>query len=179
MVNMNELPGYIMAIVVVGILAGAGILINDELKGTIDSTNTFTITNETIVIVAAGIDLVKRSVEDPSVVTILNTTAPHADANLNASSYVINTTGTTRDESPITYTIYLNDRLNPSWEGTSILLTYSGENYNTQANAISNATQGVANITAQIPVVGTIVGVALIVGVVLLLFVAFNSSKKY
>ncbi len=41
-----------------------------------------------------------------------------------------------------------------------------------------NATQGIANITAQLPTVGTIVGVSLIVGVVVLLFVAFRGQGQ-
>lgn len=44
----------------------------------------------------------------------------------------------------------------------------------TQTDTTTNATLGIANIAEQLPTVGTIVGVSLIVGVVVLLFVAFR-----
>jgi ABC-type transport system involved in Fe-S cluster assembly fused permease/ATPase subunit len=49
----------------------------------------------------------------------------------------------------------------------------------TQTDIIDNGTEGIANIMEQFPTVGTIVGVSVIVGVVVLLFVAFRSRDTF
>jgi len=49
----------------------------------------------------------------------------------------------------------------------------------TQTDIIDNGTEGIANIIEQFPVVGTIVGVSVIVGVVVLLFVAFRGRETF
>ncbi len=63
--------------------------------------------------------------------------------------------------------------------GVGVLVITEFENTlttGTQTDVTKNATLGIANIAAQLPTVGTIVGVSLIVGVVVLLFVAFKGQ---
>lgn len=49
----------------------------------------------------------------------------------------------------------------------------------TQQDIIDNGTEGIANIMEQFPTVGTIVGVSVIVGVVVLLFTAFRGNDTF
>ena len=48
----------------------------------------------------------------------------------------------------------------------------------TQQDIIDNGTLGIANLTEQFPTVGTIIGVSIIVGVVVILFVAFRGKGE-
>ncbi len=179
MVSINELPAIIIVIVVAGILAGVGVLVLDEIRTDMSgATNSFNIQNETITITAAGVDLTVRSLTDLSSLVFTNITDGDLPEILNSSSIIVNTTGIENGVEAAVYTAYLEDIIQAGYEGKEINLSYSGTDYSTEGNAFLNSTQGIANITAQIPTVGVIIGVSLIVMVILLLFVAIP-KKTY
>jgi len=179
--GLNKVPMAVYLFVIIGILAAVGILINAEMKSSTDTTSSFSVVNETVTIAAAGVDLAKLSLSAPSSILYTNT-SEGVDVNLNSSIIIINTTGVTDGDQAATYTAYLDDAAieatGVSWEGVYINISYSGTDYNQAGNALLNSTYGIANVTKQMPTVGTVIGVLLIVSAVVGLVGVFSYFRR-
>lgn len=171
MTTLREAPGYIWIFVIVGIMGGLGILILTEFQESLTSSVKTAVNNETITI------------------TDNNTIATFAHTNIPFGNYT-GVTVTNETESDAIYSdnwiindygifMGVNTTHAGSWDGVNINVTYTFEAYNTQGNVIQNSTLGVANVTKQLPTVGIVVGVSLIIGILVLLMIFIGRPRTY
>jgi len=172
MVSLQEAPRYIWIFALIGILGGISVLINTELRQSIPGAQTAnTIYNETVSITdsstLASLDHINLGFGNYTNVVVTNATVAEAEP-LASGNYTLTATG-----------IYMGTGADgANWDGQDINVTYTYQYYTDVGLAIENATLGVTNLTKQLPTVGTVVGVSLIVAVVVLMFFYFRKKGR-
>ena len=165
MVDLDKVQNYIWIFALIGIIAGVAVLINTEFLTTLpDSSVKFTVSNESLTIVDAETLAILTNSNDPfgnySGVSVTNATAGEY---ITVGNYSITSRGIIMQSGEYNATVNV---------------TYIFERYTTQGNILQNSTLGIANITKQLPTVGTVIGVSLIVAVVVTLFFFFRGKRQ-
>ena len=176
--ELENAQNWIGALVFLVILAAIGVLILHELQTTMKSTTS--IENETFTSFTAGTPktLVSGSDDFPadlSIDRIQNATsgALYLENNTN---FVVNST---YGELVILATIISEEGNNVEVVATTDFnVSYTYSHGNTKTDVITNSTLGITNVTDQLPTVGIIVGVLLIIGAVVLIALYFG-RKDY
>lgn len=167
MVSLQEAPNLIWILVVIGMVAALGALILTEFSNSMDSTATTTFNNET------------QTVVDASTLVVFS----NSNQDFGNYSYVYVTNASDGIPLPSTnYSITYAGLIMQSGEfnGDNVNVTYTQKYYNTAGNVMANSTMGLVNMTKQLPTVGIVIGVALVIGIVVSLLVYFGiEGRKY
>ena|SRR3972149_1107720 len=161
MVSLTDLRGIIISFLVVGIFLGLGAIILSELQSSTREINTQT--NESITPTANAYTTLARP--DAIGITILNnktTLVPSAYYSLITNYYgsFVNVT-------------------NASYGGVIYNITYTYYVHDDISTALQNSSVGILNISTQLPTVGTVFGVLVIVGAVVLIFFIYMKKKEF
>lgn len=177
MVKIDEARTWIGAVVLLIIMAAIGVLIQSELYGSMkDSATT---TNETTTSLTAGTpySLVTGDTDFPadlSVTKVTNETngVPYPE---NASNWHYNTT---LGSITILSTVCSDEAgasCSEDFSNTNFNVTYSYTPGAIKTDVLKNGTLSISNVTKQMPTIGIIMGVLLIIGAVMLIAKYFGS----
>jgi hypothetical protein len=161
MVSLTELRSIVIIFTVIGIFLGLGGVILNEIQ--VSTRDSSTQTNESITPTANAYTSLAR----PDIIGITRiqnrtTLVPSGYYNL-VSNY---------------YNAFVNVT-NASWAGVNYNITYTYYVHDDTSTALQNASVGVLNISTQLPTAGTVFGVLVIVGAVVLIFVLYSRRKEY
>ena len=181
--NLNNAPAIVLSFIIIGILAGVGVLINSEVQDGIGKTTGYTVTNETILAVSntSNVTLLRTSITNLTDIIVINASLNEEVA---VGNWSVTEVAPTNGNEEIQYVFYLTDAGsgantdNASYEGQDMNISYSGADFSDSATAIRNATRGVGNLTKQLPTVGTVFGVLLIVAAVIGLVGIFSYFRR-
>ena len=167
--GLKNAPAAIWMFVLVGILAGVGVLVNSEFQDNgITKYNSITTNNETITSPSNSnaVNLANPSVILPTTITVTNESNGET---LATDEFNVTLIGLDTIE------FWLLRDIN---NYTKVNITYTSYHYTQQWNTIENSTLGIINITKQLPTVGTVIGVLLIVAVIVGLVGAFTFFRR-
>jgi|2_EtaG_2_1085320.scaffolds.fasta_scaffold05327_5 hypothetical protein len=179
MVELKELPNIIAVVGFAIILASAMVLAIGAFRGGIGETTGYSISNETISSASSTSNdtLVRISVGNLSGLILSN--ASEAGAVISIDNYAIEPVEVLNVDKETAFIFRLkNTTADSKWEGADLNLSYSGSGHNDRNAILNNGTVSIGNITEQMPVAGTIVGVSLIIVLVAGLFIIFGRKKK-
>ena len=176
MVDVREAPSFIMGIVLAILVAGAGVLVIDGLRDGLADTDGFTVNNETISSASSSTNSTLGTLSVTSLTGVIVSNATEGSPEIASGNYTIKEGALL--QSNIERVFFFQLTVGTPWEATDLNITYAGTTFNDQGDILSDGTTSVSNITDQFGTVGTIIGVAIIVGVVVLLFIGFMGRKK-
>ena len=180
MVSVQEIPSLIITLVLVALVGGVGALLLGDIRRGMDSTDAFSISNESLTSVSntTNITLASQSMSTLTSILVYNNSA--GDELLTAALYSVTPIGPLLDGDPaVSFTFQLAEgQTTGPWQGQNLNISYSGENYDTRGDIFLNGTRGVSNLSAQMPTVGTIIGVGLIIGIVTVVFVTLRGKRR-
>ncbi len=180
-VKLDEAKTVIMAVTLLVILAAIGVLILQELQGTMKSSTT--INNQTLSGLTSGTPytIVTGTDDFPADLSasVTNETSGGTYAQNDTQWYVNSTYGTI----VILDTAVVSDPIEAAGPDvvatTGYNVTYSYSHGNTKTDTITNATLGISNLTKQLPTLGIIFGGLLIIGAVFLMALYFGKKSGY
>ena len=161
--TLNEMPGVVMVLLVTGVLAGTGVYTLVQFQQS-QAESAAAVSNITL-----GLGQNYLLMDNVQGITrIIN-----ASRQISGDEQVMKTANSIPG-----YT--LNGRLgqlnvtNTSWSGMSVSVEMTVMSRNAPYNTLSNATSGLFNVSTNLPLIGLVCGVAVVIGVVILAFRQFG-----
>jgi len=181
MVDIKEAPGFVMSILLIALLAAIGVLVLNSLESGIGPTDGYNVGNETLssVSTSSNTTLIRGSISNMTNIIVTNASADGeviTDSNYTLIQVEPFGTGPVSERDTLAFQFQLNATNGIHYEGQDLNISYSGVERSIRADIIANGTTGTANITEQLPVVGVIIGVAILIGVVVLIFLGFRKE---
>ena len=181
MVSIQEIPSLIITLVLIALVGGVGAFLLSDIRRGMDSTDDFSISNETLVGVSntTNLTLAFQSISTLTSILVYNNSA--GDELIQAGNYSITPIGPLLDgDAAVSFTFQLTPDIADThlWQGQNLNISYSGTNYDTRGDIFLNGTRGISNLSAQMPTVGTIIGVGLIIGIIAVVFMTIRSKRR-
>jgi|ETNvirnome_2_300_1030623.scaffolds.fasta_scaffold00142_5 uncharacterized 2Fe-2S/4Fe-4S cluster protein (DUF4445 family) len=178
-VDIKDIPQIVLTLVVLIITAAVGVLIMNALQGGIGDTDTNSNVNETLSGVTVGTNntlaSTSRSNISTSSVTVTNATEGQIISEGNYTIEPINPLPSSKSTEAVSFIFRLKNTTSDTdnrFEGQNVNITYNTVDFNQKGNILNNGSISTGNITAQIPTVGVLIGLGVLIGIVSLLIFA-------
>ena len=176
MVSIEETPNMILTLVLIALVAGVGAFLLGSLREGIEPLDATSVSNETLTSVntATNVTLARSSIGNLSSISVYNNTV--GNELIGANNYIIQETLGLAGEDLTSFNFILTA---DGWNNTDVNISYTITDWNTKGTILNNGTIAVGNLSEQMPTVGTIFGIGLIISIIAIVFLTIGRRREY